>query len=492
MSYNQNLASPINKTSNTERIDTGPYVGIVKGYGDPTGRGRIAVYIPDLQTSRLSSDIGPNKEERAENTILCNLMLPFYGRTNRTGNNSESYSGTTKSYGMWFPTPDIDSQVLVVFADGRKTNGFVIGGVTDPYATHMMPGLSASTSFHETAETKALKLRPGSDHVPVAEFNRQTIKSQEDWMNIPRPVHPLFTKLLEQGLAQDEERGFTSASSVRESPSNVFGISTPGPLDTTGPQITQGLVSSGQGYESYKWPASRLQGHSFVMDDGAETGGSQHVRLRSGSGHQILLNDSAEVIYIGNSTGKAWIEFTNDGRIEIYGDSEMAVHAKGNLNFLSDKNINIQAGEDINIISGHDFKLETNPTNVTGKGDMHVYINGDIKTQTTGDTNIKSNNLINVSAANDISLTTLQSIFIKSAGTASNPIFLNTESGPQAVAPNHVPTYTSPATVFDSKIGTWKIDDENQYLTATTRNPVHEPDPRQRTENINISPGHLR
>jgi hypothetical protein len=490
------IASPTEKTNLSERVDNGPYIGIVKGYSDPTGKGRIAVYIPSLQTTRLSSETGPNKEEKSENIILCNIMSPYYGRTNRTGNNQSSYAGTSKSYGMAVPTPDIDTQVVVMFMDSKKHNGLIIGYAPDPFTTHMIPGIASNPAFHPNDSSKCAGLSPVATRVPVAEFNRQTIDEREDWLNIPRPVHPLLDVLLEQGLAEDEERGTTTSSINRDYPNGILGFSTPGPLDTEGPKITQGLKSSGNsdGYETYEWPASRGIGHTFVLDDGTETGGSRHIRLRSGTGHQVLLNDTEGVIYIGNSTGSAWMEFTNDGRIEFFGDSDFALHAKGNIHMLSDKNINIQAGEDINVLAGHNMRIETNPTGVPGKGDFHQYINGDVHVTSTGDTHFKNTiGKFNVTALRDISLTTRACMFLKSGGAAF-PIHLNGPTGTLAKIAAHVPQYTSPSTEFNDARCTWEVSATHEYVAATARVPVRQPEPRERiaTTDTDGDPEHLR
>mgnify|MGYP004173768169 CR=1 FL=1 len=64
-----------------------------------------------------------------------------------------------------------------------------------------------------------------SNHIDPSESNQPILLaslSEED------------TKLLiDQGLANDNVRGNTTSSARRESPSQVFGISTPGPLDKT-------------------------------------------------------------------------------------------------------------------------------------------------------------------------------------------------------------------------------------------------------------------
>ena len=42
------------------------------------------------------------------------------------------------------------------------------------------------------------------------------------------------------------------------------------------------------------------------------------VRLRTRTGHQILMHNSEDLIYIGNAKGTTWIEMTANGKIDIF------------------------------------------------------------------------------------------------------------------------------------------------------------------------------
>jgi hypothetical protein len=473
-----NIGAPIENKSNVERRDPGPYVGIVKGYGDPSGMNRIAVFIPALQSQRLSQEGTLQKQELQQNTILCKLLLPYYGRTNRTGNDAKSYAGTSKSYGMWFPTPDVDSLVMVIFVGGSQEEAYIIGGVPEPYMLHMVPGIATSPAFHPSAATTKAGitsvLAGGDTELPVAEFNRQSAEDRNDFLNILKPLHPLTDILIAQGLQGDYARGLSTSGAQRESPSNVFGVSTPGPLDPEGPKIKQGLVTPGN--PGYDWPANRTGGHTFVMDDGDNVGQNRNIRLRTGTGHQILLNDTDGIIYIGNATGTTWVEMTNEGQIDVFSKQDVSVHTEGNMNFLADKNVHIQSGEDLVMLAGHNLRVETNPASVSGKGHAHFFINGNMKQTATGTFNIKSTDWFNVTAKEAISVTTLACMYFKSGGGKENPIKLNTEVGNPAEEASHIPLYEKPWVTLDDKTGTYKVDGEYEYKIAMQRAPMHEPD----------------
>lgn len=466
-------------------INPGPYLGLVKHFGDPTGQGRIAVFIPRLAVDRQSSVETSNKQEKFENVHFCRMMLPYYGRTNSTGKDEKSYDKTSKSYGMTFPTPDVDSEVMVIFVEGLIENGFIIGGVAEPYTNYMVPGIASSDQFHETDTTKKVGLKPGTDPVPVAEAHRLASEEKPDWLNKKRPVHKLLDTLLEQGLHKDPWRGYTSSSMIRDPIRNqsVFGVSTPGPFDPDGGTIKQGLESSVGDSNSYDWYASRLPGHTFVMDDGDIDGFDKLVRLRSGAGHQILMHDTLGVMYIGNATGKTWIELTADGHVEIYGADNFSVHAEGDINLQADKNFNVHVGESMNIVVEDDMHVHVkNSSGDSSMGNLHILTDGEIRTKSGRNTHIYSAALVNIQSFDKMNLTSGACMTLQSGGGSVFPIKLNSGPGDwaeEAVAPELI---KNPTTEYNSSKLSW-IASQKSYEVVVSRTPVHEPDLRERKLN---------
>jgi uncharacterized protein (DUF2345 family) len=72
-------------------------------------------------------------------------------------------------------------------------------------------------------------------------------------------------------------------------------------------------------------------------------------RLRTRTGHQILMHNSEDLIYIGNSKGTAWIELTSNGKIDIYANDSISIHTQQDLNIRADRDINLEAGRNINM-----------------------------------------------------------------------------------------------------------------------------------------------
>ena len=350
--------------------DPGPYVGIVKNSVDPLKMGRLGVLIPSL--SNVSE-----KNQKAENVIWCQYLSPFYGaKPLESVSRTDPYSFTTSqsSYGMWAVPPDVGTNVLVIFAKGHKSqqSAFWIGCVQEPLTNQMVPGLGASKKASLGVDevgpmdykkgTSMNQLNYGTDVLPIVEKNRkmvdgQTIENLEYW-NYPVNVD-LADQLKVEGLVMDPIRGTTTSSARRETPSQVFGISTPGPIKPNSRKPAIGIEGS-----SIK--VDRGIGHSFVMDDGDENGDNQLTRIRTASGHQLLMHDTEGVVYLANGSGKAFIEMEKDGTISIFSnaginirsggdfnihsDTNMQFHAKGSIRFTAENHLNLNAEEYVHVM----------------------------------------------------------------------------------------------------------------------------------------------
>jgi uncharacterized protein (DUF2345 family) len=312
--------NPTSEMTKNADLDFGVYLGeVIVRPKDDTNSGRLTVYIPALGKDR----------DNPSNWVNAFWSTPFGGSTpsNRIGENLASYVETQKTYGMWMVPPDVGNWVLVCFADGKSKLPFVLGCLLPDQMANMVPGNAAGTTF-------------GTDQkLPVAEINRQTDEINHG-VNATRPVNPYITKpILDQGLINDKLRGLSTSSARRESPSAVFGISTPGAEDVN---LTTGKKDG----------THRTGGHSFVMDDGDINGESKNIRIRTAGGNQVLMDDTNGLIYIINAKGNAWVEMSGDGDIQIYSEKDISYRAKGNINIRADKNLNLEGNTSVNINAG--------------------------------------------------------------------------------------------------------------------------------------------
>ena len=368
----------------------GPFLAKVVSNLDPTYMGILEV--------EILRPVGASSSESQLHQVK--YMSPFYGVTSVTaiGENND-FNDTQKSYGMWMVPPDVGVTVIIIFIDGDPKRGYWIGCVQDEAMNFMVPGLAATESVVEDPDPDN---QGRNGRVPTAEYNKaiDDNNSPGDPDKNFKPQHPFSKVLTDQGLILDDIRGITTSSARRESPSNVFGISTPGPLDKKGKKTKSGKA---------EWLAdtfvSRLGGSTFVMDDGdanwlrrtkstdgppdyasidaEETDGDVHlpanelIRLRTRTGHQILLHNTEDLIYITNARGTAWIELTSDGKIDVYAQDSISLRTQNDFNFYADRDINIECGRNFNLKVAERHQTEIG-------GDKICIVNGNVAIQVDG------------------------------------------------------------------------------------------------------------
>jgi len=472
--------------SPSKPLGVGPYLAEVTNHLDPTYMGGLEVMIiNDLAT--------PSIYDKSR-IYAVRYLSPFYGVTSARfeGNNSGDFNDVQKSYGMWMIPPDVGTKVLVIFPVGAG-EGYWIGCIQDKFQNHMVPGIAASQNVAMNTEQEQ---KYGTRYLPVAEVLRKTQDGNDQkTSSLPKPIHPFADRLLAQGLILDTIRGVTSSSARREIPSSVFGISTPGPVDTS-----NGAPRKKIGYEGERlFPVSRLGGSTFVMDDGDESGQNELVRIRTRTGHQILLHNSSDLIYIANAQGTAWLEMTGNGKIDIYAQDSVSIHSENDFNFLADRDINIEAGRNLNIKSNRDIKFDIDGTyNLLVKQDGKISIKGEYNQTVTSDYNLKVGGDIGASASGNIGLNGNTNYFTAAGSTniVSGGMHLETAAlihmnGVPATpsvpvtpdVPDPLATFQVPSVSTSTGWANGAFYNNGTLVSIMSRVPMHEP--WSQHENIN-------
>lgn len=465
------------KRTRSKLPSPGPFLAEVTNHLDPT-------YMGSLEVALIKGV--PNTVTEQGETFLVRYLSPFAGNTSirYEGSNSSDFNDVQKSYGFWAVPPDVGATVMVMFIDGDPNQGYWFGCVQDIFQNHMTPGIAASK---QVAVTDEQRRKYGTDYLPVAEYHKTSKKLDNPNPNrFAKPIHPFADRLLQQGLLLDTIRGVTSSSARREVPSAVFGISTPGPLDDS-PGARKGRI----GYDgNTQAPVSRLGGSTFVMDDGDVNGQNELVRLRTRTGHQILMHNSQDLIYIANSKGTAWIELTSNGKIDIFAQDSVSIHTENDFNFRADRDINIEAGRNINIKAGQN--METNVTGysyITVDKEQKIHVRGTLDQTIGEETNITVLNGLNINVERDTKITSGGNSNIKSSGnhieTASQIHMNGPEAAvaPTAEIPPDLPLFSLPNRVSTAGWYNGNFYKDEDIKSIMQRVPTHEPWPQH--ENIN-------
>lgn len=448
-------------------LSPGIYKGIVKQIDKDTRNGRVLVFIEGFA--------GDNPDVFS-NWQAVSYASPFGGYTTGLLNQSANsiiarndFMGTKQTYGFFMSPPDIGSQVLCAFPNGKKTEGYWFACINPNLSQHMVPapGAVPLDKIDPLSVPDDLKdrLTPGFSY-PVGEFNELNKKVFDgDWANALRPLHvPLTLQLINQGLDGDPFRGPITTSAQRDPVSTVFGFSTPGrPVGSQDPANNpdlQEVLRTGDFNPADYIVSNRLGGHSLIMDDGDIENKNNLVRLRTAAGHQIMMNDSEGFIYISNSKGTAWVELTKEGDVLIYSQRNLSVRSMGDMMFHSDRNLHLNARGAVLVNAGSALKLQGQAVEATGKQYLNLY-----------------GRQAQVGGASTLALRSGGGMGIQAGGgigIKGSAIALNGNGGDTGsiTPPSGIPSYILPDV---APVGNkWAVQ-PNSFMSINYKVPTHEP-----------------
>ena len=489
------------------RMDAGPFIGVVKHVLDPTHSGRLQVYLPHLG----------GDPENPNNQKIVQYASPFSGHTSyqenaatKIANTGSGFETVRHHYGMWFTPPDVGVRVLVIFEASNANNGYWIACLPPPVEHNQVGGAGGIKRDQILSDPQTDALIEGYDaaYAPGVDINGadQRAQANSQILNAKKTPHRIQTKILaEQGLLGDPNRGIDNSSTTRETPTGAYGITTPG--RTYVDQATDDLlqrVTEAPNVDTTKIKEKvvngRKGGHQFIMDDGDVNGNSRRFKLRSAAGHQIIMDDTNGFMYISTSTGKNWIELTNDGQMFVYASNDINIRTQRNLNLKVDGDFNTEVDGNYNLNVRGNTKTETVNREEVVTGNKLVDIGAEYSTNVAGDIFIGTEQSYNVSTGVDIAFDSGIDFGVTAGGEMAFDsaldsgwnvggdldfqavaIGLNTSAPPSPITVT-APTVPSPfvvADLFDTiKIGDiWKhgVTSTATGQTILPQIPTHEP-----------------
>ena len=434
-----------------------PLFGVVKDNIDPVRSGRLQVYI---------SDLGGQDPNDSSSWVTVSYMTPFYGVTTPSSANTGwgEYIKNPNSYGMWNSQPDIGTTVICIFINGDPNYGFWIGCVPQAEALQMVPAIGGTDNIVANAgESKSLG---GAVRLPVTNINTNNtgIADSNTFLNDAKPVHSYVASILaQQGLIRDPIRGVIGSSAQRETPSRVgWGVSTPGRPIYEGGFTDETIATAATSDKPTGLKVvARRGGHTLVMDDGDILGRDQLVRIRSSLGHQILMSDDGQTLFIIHANGQSYIELGKEGTIDMYSTNSFNVRTQGDLNLHADNNVNINAGKALNISADTiAINSEKETTQKVGT-DFSLFASGKYTTKVNGKMSFASN---------------ADSSFYSDAITYINGSKINLNTGTSSLVPQEVkplPITAHTDTLNDATKG-WAAA-PGKLLSIVSRAPAHSP-----------------
>ena len=287
-----------------------------------------AIYVQILGSHRFGDT---DTREQRQLFPKVRTVSPFGG--------SISMLDATVTYGASFPPPAPGTEVLVAFT-GDDVTGFLLGVLPTVGKNSAVPGLPASKIENEN--TIGPSIDPGQ-------------KQQQN----SRPRHPVANAVADQGTGLDPIRGIGSSGGRRESPSNVAGFLTP----------------AGHSFVMDDGTVAFKEGENYVPDQSREEGMDNLIRLRSAGGAQMLLNDSAGIVYITNQKGTSWMQLDSEGNVDVYAAGSVSYHAEKDFNFYAGGDINMDA-DTFNIMArgaaGIQAETSTGPIQLKANKDIRL------------------------------------------------------------------------------------------------------------------------
>ena len=440
----------------------GPFMGKVMNNIDPTRSGRLQVYIEAF---------GDGAEDSDDNKwTTVSYLPPFYGVTPTVGTSDATvggYPGNQNSYGMWFTPPDLGMYVICVFVDGDRNKGYYIGGVPENGLNHMIPAVGAEGNYIAGNANQEAYFA-NAELMPVTEINTNNaaLDNAGRFFDQEKPIQSVVASaLFQQGLAKDTERGPIRSSSQRESPSACFGISTPGvAVYQGGLNYTDALkkLNSGEVKPQDLQVIARMGGHTLVMDDGDIEGQNQLYRFRTAKGHQIMMNDTDNFVYIIHANGQSWVELGAEGTVDVYSSNSINLRTQGDINLHADRDITMQAGRDIRMQAKQDMILEAERNYaLTAQADLKIYSKATLYVKADGSMGIQSAGSTWNSG---------RQLIVTAGG-----IDLNGPAAPPVTAPTPLVVNKLDTVKFNSSKG-WQVETGN-LMSICNRVPTHEPWP---------------
>ena len=430
------------------REERGIVKGVVKANVHGANMGVIKVWIPTFSTD-------PTEKAQWRTVRYC---TPFYSRVDSQGPNND-YLSTKVSSGIVTPPPDLGTEVLCFFPEGRNAEGYYFACVPDTFMLQTVP--------------EATRKPDGN---PGGEFNdnpngERSGKKVTNFKKEPRPTD-FYTQayLRQQGLLDDAVRGINNSGYMRESPSELIGISSKGRritdqgadfLTTYNAQVKNPDTADKKVVDGLLGPYARRKGHSITLDDGDIDGNSNQIRFRTSTGHQIMLNDSEGVIYVGNSTGSCWIELSNNGTMDVYAQDSINFRST-NINFHADQNIKFHSKGYTQIVSEQQLALE-------GKAELTAFSEGEV--------GINGKKNLHLHTDSEMFATSTGASYYNAGGNISVAGSLVLLQGPktQAKQAKKINATQKEDTTFDEASNQFILDEEQLLSTSVDRLTMHEP-----------------
>lgn len=440
-------------------------VGTVVDTNDPQQMGRIRVVCPQW---------GDAWGSIVEDLPWAIYMSPYGGQVQvgtRGPGIQESQGGI--AYGMW-AIPKVGSQVAVLCVDGNPMTRMYIGCVYDQFTTHTMPHGRYMFEDHPELEKTGASPAPFGPYTSTEKLIQPLATNlKQAFGNKDEPNFEYRSRGADYGVSRvDVEQLSQTYSKVQDDKDVNFDgwISTQGyQASRTDPHAQSSITD--KNYDSMVTALVSGGFHAISMDDRQE---NCRIRVRTTSGHQIILDDTNERIYIATAQGNNWIELDQDGNIDIYTANKLNVHADKEINFTSDESIRLYGKKGVHIKSDDEVRVDAakdihvkSAQNIRMHGSQTLYLQSDAAMH------LKSGAALHAESAAALHVKSGSTLNLQSSGQT------NILAGGQIVGTGSAVHFNGPG----AGSATAATAAGEQSALWTNRVPLHEPWARTMTKN---------
>lgn len=430
-------------------------VGTVVDTNDPQQMGRIRVACPAWGDG-LPGDLSSEDVDHIPWAMYASPLggVTSFGTKGPDNGISNVTFGVT-AYGFW-AIPKIGAQVLVACLDGQPGLRIWLGCLYQQHTPHTMPHGRFSTSS-------------GSDKPdgPLTHDNEYI-----------EPLYTNYTAAFTDLISVEwQTRGADyTVAAVDEAFKDAARVDAPDDKDTKLGDFDyrQGYALSRlepdreypnttkKNYDSqvYSWTTPGF--HGLSMDDRVE---NCRMRFKTSAGHQVILDDTNERIYIMTAQGKNWIQVDQDGSIDIFAETKISIHSKDDINLTADKTLRMFGKEGIHMYSEGEIRAEA-------KKDIHLKSDANLQIQTAQNVFVLAEGNMNI-VGDSVKMTSGGSFDIYSGGglQASASTSVNLNAGSMILATGSAIHLNGPSAQKANKAEKAKAEP----AMWTNRVPDHEP-----------------
>lgn len=362
-------------------------MGIVVDTADPQQMGRLRVQCPAL---------GDRDNTPINDLPWARYASPFGGdvQVGTRGPDQTNISGPT-AYGMW-AIPKIGAQVLVMCIDGVPANRVWIGCVYTQHTPHTMPHGRFSyddqkagsgdqkpagpyDSFENSIQPLYSNLQEAFGQPSEGSLNFEFASRAADFQASGVQQNQIPNSLSLFSDDADQSSGFPgNLETVRQGyrtsqidPEDII-------IEDSNTQVDDRGPTTKPNYDNMVTSIVSAGFHAISMDDRAE---NSRMRFRTAAGHQVIMDDTNERVYISTAKGNNWIEIDQEGNIDIYTSGKLSATAEKDINFNTsgsfrvnaERGIHMRSGKEMRVTTEEDISIDTR-TNIRAKAQRSVRI----------------------------------------------------------------------------------------------------------------------